>query len=248
HLRSLNLESDQVTSLSELTTNGRQLKSAWTFGAIIMTDTDMIRATRRERDSLRFVPIVYYQGSPGALDIGQLSEYGVSSYFDTTDRCSAVASALIPALETNAKQIDPCKLRMPSLKILLVEDNLINRKLAERVLKKLKHRVTMAENGALAVEAVQKEDFDVVLMDVQMPVMGGFEATQHIRQWEKDQGRPRTPIIALTAHAMMGDRERCLSHDMDEYITKPISTEDLYAVISKFILAPFDMRRPRHGD
>ncbi|KAJ1966982.1 histidine kinase osmosensor, partial [Dispira parvispora] len=234
HIEGFDLQAVQVTSLDATLHIGQHNKKAWSYGAIIMTDLNAIRETRQERDSLRFIPIVYFQTSPGALDIETLTEYGVNSYFDQSQIASAVANALVPALETNARIINPSKLKMPSLKILLVDDNEINRRLAERILCKLNHRVTMAEDGKAAWEMVMSEDYDVVLMDVQMPVMGGFESTKNIRAWEKANDRRRTPIVALTAHAMMGDRERCLANGMDEYITKPISAEELFAVISKF--------------
>jgi PAS domain S-box-containing protein len=113
-----------------------------------------------------------------------------------------------------------------SLRVLLAEDNPVNQKLAVRLLEKLGHAVVLANNGREALEAVGREEFDVVLMDVQMPEMGGFEATAAIREAEAGGGR-RVPIIALTAHAMKGDRERCLAAGMDGYVSKPIRREDL---------------------
>ena len=96
------------------------------------------------------------------------------------------------------------------------------------------------QNGAEAIEEVKKRKYDAVLMDVQMPIMGGFEATEKIRQWEKTVNpmNPisiRVPIIALTAHAMLGDRERCLQHQMDEYISKPLKPNLLIQTIAKTI-------------
>ncbi len=115
------------------------------------------------------------------------------------------------------------------LKILLVEDNRVNQRLAEKLLEKRGHRVTLAENGRAAIEAVRQAGvygFDVILMDIQMPVMDGMEATMHIRLYE--EGTPcHTPIVALTAHAMAGDRERFLAAGMDAYLTKPIDSEAL---------------------
>jgi PAS domain S-box-containing protein len=107
------------------------------------------------------------------------------------------------------------------LRVLLTEDNVINQKLAIGVLSKYGHDVTVANDGQEAVEALEVDEFDVVLMDVQMPVMDGFEATRIIRARDREAGR-RTPIIAMTAHAMKGDREKCLAAGMDEYIAKPI--------------------------
>jgi signal transduction histidine kinase/CheY-like chemotaxis protein len=114
-----------------------------------------------------------------------------------------------------------------SLRILLVEDNSVNLAVAEGMLSALGHHTTSARNGCEAVLAFQAETFDLVLMDCQMPEMDGFEATQAIRQWEKDKHRSPTRIIALTANALKGDRERCLKAGMDDYLSKPFTTEQL---------------------
>jgi osomolarity two-component system sensor histidine kinase NIK1 len=109
--------------------------------------------------------------------------------------------------------------------------------LAVRILEKFGHRVSIVSNGEMAVEAVQRDTYDLILMDVQMPIMGGFEATQRIRQWERENNvQHPIPIIALTAHAMIGDREKCLAAGMDEYVTKPLRFHELIATINKFIV------------
>ncbi len=122
------------------------------------------------------------------------------------------------------------------LKVLLVEDNAINQKLAVGVLSRFGHEVTVANNGAEAIETLETDSFDVVLMDVQMPVMDGFAATKAIREQEAETDT-HIPIIAMTAHAMKGDRERCIEAGMDEYVAKPIRistlTEKLSAVLGK---------------
>jgi len=122
---------------------------------------------------------------------------------------------------------------MPSLNILLVEDNLINQKLATRLLEKAGHVVTLAANGKEAIDQVACRSFDLVLMDVQMPEMDGLEATQVIRQ--KESGERRLPIVALTAHAMVGDRERCLAAGMDGYVTKPVQTAVLFQTMAEVL-------------
>jgi len=123
----------------------------------------------------------------------------------------------------------------PTLQILLVEDNLVNQKLATRLLEKEGHVVTLATNGKEAVEQVSQRPFDLVLMDVQMPVMDGLEATQTIRQNEAGEQQRRLPIVALTAHAMVGDRERCLAAGMDGYVTKPVQKQVLFATIDEVL-------------
>jgi len=116
------------------------------------------------------------------------------------------------------------------LRILLAEDNAVNQVLALRLLEKRGHVVTIACDGKEALLAAQKEEFDVILMDIQMPEVNGFEATAAIRKREASSGK-HVPIVALTAHAMKEDRERCLSAGMDAYITQPIRPKELFAAI-----------------
>ena len=126
----------------------------------------------------------------------------------------------------------------PSLKVLLAEDNFVNQKLAVTMLTKRGHRVTVANDGVEALALLDRESFDVVLMDVHMPNMGGFDATAKIREIETRTGRARIPIIALTALAMSGDKEKCLDAGMDGYLTKPISSAELFGALSNLFPAP----------
>jgi two-component system sensor histidine kinase/response regulator len=120
-----------------------------------------------------------------------------------------------------------------AMRVLLAEDNRVNQRVAVAMLEKRGHVVTVVENGRLATDALKRESFDVVLMDVQMPEMNGLEATLRIREHELQTGR-RTPIVAMTAHAMSGDRERCLEAGMDSYITKPITMAALISKVESF--------------
>jgi CheY-like chemotaxis protein len=124
-----------------------------------------------------------------------------------------------------------------SRKILLAEDNPVNQMVAARLLEKRGHQVTVAANGREAVAAVEREAFDLVLMDVQMPEMDGFAATAAIRKAEIGTGR-HLPIFALTARAMKGDAERCLLAGMDGYLPKPINSADLYAIVNGGLPTP----------
>jgi signal transduction histidine kinase/CheY-like chemotaxis protein/integral membrane sensor domain MASE1 len=122
------------------------------------------------------------------------------------------------------------------LKILVAEDNLVNQRVATRILEKKGHAVVLAESGKKALSAWQQQSFDLILMDVQMPDMDGFEATAAIREQEKS-GAKHVPIIAMTAHAMVGDRDRCLVAGMDDYVSKPINSNDLLAAIERVMFA-----------
>jgi len=123
---------------------------------------------------------------------------------------------------------------MAVLRVLVAEDNAVNQRLATRLLEKRGHRVTVSGNGREAVEALANQTFDLVLMDVQMPEMDGFEATAAIRENEKHNGT-HIPIIALTAHAMKGDKERCLAAGMDGYLTKPIRSQELDEILETYL-------------
>ncbi|HJR79133.1 MAG TPA: PAS domain S-box protein [Anaerolineales bacterium] len=126
--------------------------------------------------------------------------------------------------------------RKSGLRILLAEDNPINQKLAVVLMQKAGYSVDAVENGAQALEKVQANPYSAVLMDVQMPAMDGLEATQQIRELEKNTGR-HIPIIAMTAHAMVGDRERCLEAGMDDYITKPLEPKVLFSALDRWTQA-----------
>ncbi|MDB5336093.1 MAG: barA 2 [Planctomycetaceae bacterium] len=120
------------------------------------------------------------------------------------------------------------------LKILLAEDNPVNQKVVLRTLEKRGHQIQLAVNGRIAVEASAVDEFDVILMDVQMPEMDGLTATRTIRLREQETGGRHIPIIAMTAHAMKGDQERCLGAGMDDYLTKPIKFSDLFDLLEKW--------------
>src|SRR6202795_1167561 len=140
----------------------------------------------------------------------------------------------------------PGKRSQPSqrrLQVLVAEDNQANQLLATRIFEKLGHQATVVSNGREAFVAFQAGKFDLIAMDVQMPEMDGLDATSAIRAWEKTAG-PHTPIIAMTAHAMKGDRERCLAAGMDGYTSKPIRIGELEHAIAQLISPPNSAKEP----
>lgn len=120
-------------------------------------------------------------------------------------------------------------------RVLLVEDNPVNQQVALRMLQKFGLEVVVAEDGVKGFQAVKDDAFNLVLMDLQMPEMDGFECTQAIRDWETEQGRGPMPIVALTANAMAGDRERCLDAGMNEHLAKPVTRQTLYNMVSRWL-------------
>jgi CheY-like chemotaxis protein len=137
------------------------------------------------------------------------------------------------------------------LSILLAEDNQVNQRFACKVLSKAGHRVTVASDGEQAFSQASAEPFDVILMDVQMPVVGGFEATARIREHERTHNLQRTPILALTAHALEGDRRRCLDGGMDDYLSKPFRADQLLEKVRRLSSLSRDVQDDtaavRHG-
>jgi two-component system sensor histidine kinase/response regulator len=149
--------------------------------------------------------------------------------------CSAVAADVASgdvAVEKIPAALPASRRTGPSLRILLAEDNVVNQKVALRTLETMGHVVTVVSDGLLALRELERNTFDVVLMDCQMPIMDGFEATHAIRA--REAGGRRTPIIAMTANALAGDREACLSAGMDDYIPKPVRADQLRAALERW--------------
>jgi len=149
---------------------------------------------------------------------------------------TAIRQALSPVEEEMQQSSNDEKLSSRRLRILVAEDNPVNQRLSVRMLEKMGHLVAVAQTGKEALDALRAARFDLVLMDLQMPEMDGFAATREIRMAEQD-GQDRLPVIAMTAHAMKGDREECLEAGMDDYLAKPINSEELCQVIERVMTA-----------
>ncbi|NKB71757.1 MAG: response regulator [Candidatus Latescibacteria bacterium] len=164
-----------------------------------------------------------------------------------SDLLEAIAQALGAPLLYESEDVAAVG-QVVARRILLAEDGLVNQKVAVRLLEQRGHVVTVANNGREALNAVEAGSFDLVLMDVQMPEMDGLEATARIRQREEEAGGGRVPIVAMTAHAMKGDRERCLEAGMDDYMSKPIRAENLYAMVERRAALPEPVADPVEHD
>jgi two-component system, sensor histidine kinase and response regulator len=191
----------------------------------------------RETAELRPIPIFMLSSGGSPRDRERCRELNIAAYFSKPVDPSELFDALLREL-AKIKLESPDKIlvqrpnRRAALRVLVAEDNAVNRLLARKLLEKHGNSVTVVENGRQAIEAIARERPDLVLMDVQMPVMDGLEAIRIVRVSEQSSGL-RLPIIALTAHAMKGDRERCLDAGADEYLTKPIRAAEMFAAIDR---------------
>jgi signal transduction histidine kinase/DNA-binding response OmpR family regulator len=174
-------------------------------------------------------------------DAARCRELGISAYLVKPIRQGELLDAICQVLDKTAQKKPAPLVTRHTLQeekhrihILLAEDNAINQTLAVRLLEKRGYSVTVAPDGRAAVDAFERGGFELVLMDIQMPGMDGFEATAAIREREKLTGG-HMPIVAMTAHALVGDRERCIASGMDDYVTKPIRTSELFAAIEKML-------------
>jgi two-component system sensor histidine kinase/response regulator len=233
-----------------------QLSSAQNAGApyaLVLTDMHMpkmdgfslIEQIRLRRElSAAIIMMLTSAGHRG--DGARCQELGVAAYLLKPIRQSELREAIARVLGAPAQKgaiplvtryslqdaRDPQKI----LSVLVAEDNTVNKLLVTRLLEKRGHRVVMTINGRMALEALAKDRFDLVLMDVQMPEMDGLQATVALREHEKEKGDGfHQPVIALTAHAMKGDQERCLAAGMDGYLTKPIAPQALDAILDMYV-------------
>ncbi len=208
-----------------------------------MPDKDGFTVAREIKDNPAWAAIrvvmLTSAGQPG--DVSSCRQLGIDSYAMKPLKQSELLQVILTALssrEPKAKSGEPVALpsgsplltQGPGPKALLVEDNVVNQVLATRLLEKQGFAVVVAGNGKEALAALERQPFDLVLMDVQMPEMNGLEATRLIRQMEAGTER-HLPILAMTAHAMKGDRERCLEVGMDGYVSKPIQPRELVEAI-----------------
>jgi PAS domain S-box-containing protein len=194
----------------------------------------------RRNETTQTLPVIMLASGGRHGDTARCRSLGVAAYLLKPIRQSELLASVLAALGAGTgAQPEPCESapQTPSsgrrpLRLLVAEDNAVNQKLVLRILEKLGHSAILVGDGRRAVEAVRADEFDLVLMDVQMPEMDGFQATAAIRELEKSAGKRHT-IIAMTAHAMKGDEERCLAAGMDGYLSKPIQINLLHALLER---------------
>jgi len=219
--------------------------------ALILTDMHMpgmdgfeLIEKIRQRPGASTATIMMLTAAGHRGDAARCQELGVSAHLLKPIRQSELREAIARVLGAREQKgaiplitrysLQDAREAPDSLRILLAEDNPVNQRLASRLLEKRGHFVVVAANGREALEALEKGSFDLVFMDVQMPVMDGFEATTAIRKKEAASGM-HVPVVALTAHAMKGDREKCLAGGMDEYLTKPIRPQELDEILKSYL-------------
>ncbi len=214
-----------------------------------MPDVDgfSLAASIKENPDFAGSTIMMLSSSGQSDDVARCRKLGIAAYLtkpvkqtELFNVINEVVSGVERKAQTKVELTLEKEEKLHQYKILLAEDSLVNQRLAVHLLEKKGHTVVVAGNGREAVDAAAREYFDLVLMDVQMPELNGYEATKAIRELEGSLGR-KIPIIAMTAHAMKGDRERCLEEGMDGYISKPIASKELYRVIKEFGQPPAEL-------
>jgi CheY-like chemotaxis protein len=210
----------------------------------VMPDLDGFAVAQeiKHDPALAGVTIMMLSSADGAGELARCRELGIAAYLRKPVKQSELLNAVLAALGKLAAEPEtapappgiPAPGTLRGLRILVVEDNEFNQELVASLLKKWGHVAVPAGNGKEALAAWEREPFDLILMDVQMPDMDGFAATGVIRAKERDTNA-HVPIVALTAHAMKGDRERCLAAGMDAYASKPIRAAELFEVIARLL-------------
>ncbi len=211
-----------------------------------MDGMDLAKEIRR-LDGFGNVRIIMLS-SRGGIRSAEMKDLGITEFISKPIRQSKLLDVLKQGLsefreEEIAGGVEPFRVNgNESLRVLVVDDTVDNQNLAKRILENAGYKVDVAEDGEKAIDAFTKSRYDLVLMDVQMPIMDGFSATREIRKFERGRDIERTPIVALTAHAIVGYREKCLENEMDDYITKPLKKKVLLDTIGKWVFTKSQLR------
>jgi CheY-like chemotaxis protein len=251
-LRRWGMQPELAASGAEAMTMLQEANRSGTGFALLLVDAQMpdtdgftlVERIRQQADLGKLTIMMLTSGGQ-AGDAARCRELGIAAYLVKPIVESQLLEAVLNVLGRRAQQGQPAPLVTRhslreghrSLRVLLAEDNAVNQVLASRLLEKHGHTVVVASNGRKALEALERQKFDLVVMDVSMPEMDGFETAAAIRAREGETGS-HIPIIAMTAHAMKGDRERCLAAGMDAYVSKPVQARELFEAIETLPLAP----------
>jgi PAS domain S-box-containing protein len=230
------------TRIEEASLHGRDYHLLLTDLVMPKDDGFALIERLRTRPDLDAPVVVMLTSTSHRDDLARCRSLGVVAHLTKPVRRDELREVLDRALDQTKPARGPLRARVAerarlqahgnALRILVAEDNAVNQRLIERLLQRRGHFVTIVADGRAAVEAFERESFDAIFMDMQMPEMDGFEATAHINALI-DKGAPRVPIIALTAHALKGDRERCLAAGMQGYLSKPIVLKELDEILEQ---------------
>ncbi|CAN5906683.1 hypothetical protein BH23GEM7_BH23GEM7_01990 [soil metagenome] len=241
-----------LAALARAASGGRAFELVLLDGMMPGMDGYTLAERIREQPYGAEIPLMMLTSAGTAGDSARAAKLGIARTLIKPVKQSDLLDAILQVLDIGPGEPQPEEAaadgrpeEIPSLRILLTEDGLVNQKVAVSLLERRGHSVAVANNGREALAALEREPFDCVLMDVQMPEMDGFEATAAIREREQETG-DHIPIIAMTAHAMKGDRERCLEAGMDEYLAKPIRADELYEMVER--MAPAASRTSDTSD
>jgi PAS domain S-box-containing protein len=237
-----------LSALSEATRTGDPFRLVLTDALMPDVDGFMLAREIRSQPGLRDIKLIMLTSAGFSASPGRAEAAGLAACLSKPVKESELLDAILTALDPSpppAPSADEDRIARPPLRplrVLVAEDNPTNQKLVLTLLEQRGHTAVLASTGREAVDCTGAETFDVVLMDVQMPEMGGLEATAAIREREQTTGG-HVPILAMTAHAMTGDRERCLEAGMDGYLSKPLRPDELLAALENLFLA----ERPAEG-
>ena len=231
-----------LTALERARAEGRKFQLVLLDARMPDLDGFAVAERIRREPALAGVTMMLLTSDVMSGDLARCRTLGVARHlvkpFTPSELLNAILLALGQSIEMASPAAAPREAAGRRLHVLVAEDNAVNQRVIVRLLEKMGHIPIVAYNGQEALDAYESRPFDVVLMDVQMPVMDGLTATRMIRESEaRHPGRRRLPIMALTAYAMRGDRERCLAAGMDEYLTKPVKPEELSAALNRLVEA-----------
>jgi signal transduction histidine kinase/CheY-like chemotaxis protein/ligand-binding sensor domain-containing protein len=206
-------------------------------------DGFMVAESIMRNETYRSFPFIMLTSAGQRGDAARCREMGISAYLTKPANKRDILEVVKYVLNIARAKIEDKELltrhslreSRSNLRVLLAEDNVVNQKLAKRLLEKMGHTVEIAEDGQIAVDMFSANKYDVVLMDVQMPIMDGLEATRKIREYEASENGDRVPIVAMTARAMKGDRQICLQAGMDQYLAKPFKTKELNRILDELL-------------